>query len=134
MKIVLLGSGNVATHLGQGLLKGGHRILQVAGRNEAAVRRLAKKLHALPVTEGGKSILKADLYLLAVSDNSIRKVSAWIPYRDAVVVHTSGAVSLGVLQKNFPFSGVVYPVQTFSLHRKTTISEIPFCIESSSPR
>ena len=38
-KIVIIGSGNVATHLAKILVKKGHEIVQFIGRNEIAIPR-----------------------------------------------------------------------------------------------
>jgi len=48
MKIVLIGSGNVATHLGAALiLQGGHEIVQVYSRRRANAQALAERLNEL---------------------------------------------------------------------------------------
>ena len=43
-KIVLIGAGNVATHLGMALQKSGHDVMQVYSRTEESARALADKL------------------------------------------------------------------------------------------
>ena len=43
-KIVLVGAGNVATHLGRALREAGHDILQVYSRTEESARPLAQAL------------------------------------------------------------------------------------------
>ena len=45
-KIVLIGSGNVAHHLAQGLYDAGHQILQVISKNKANASALAQKVNA----------------------------------------------------------------------------------------
>ena len=47
MNIVLIGAGNVATHLGQALAQADHQILQVYSRTEASATELAEKLNAI---------------------------------------------------------------------------------------
>ncbi len=46
MKIVLIGSGNLAMHLGPALKKTGHQIVQVVGRTEKNAIRLPKNYPA----------------------------------------------------------------------------------------
>ena len=58
MNIVLIGAGNVATHLGQALARADHRILQVYSRTEASAAALAEKLNAIYAEEA--SDVKSD--------------------------------------------------------------------------
>lgn len=45
MKIVLIGSGNIATHLGKAFMHTGHQIVQVYSRTLANAQALAKLLN-----------------------------------------------------------------------------------------
>lgn len=134
MKIVIAGSGNVATHLGTGLAAGGHKIIQVISRNATSGSWLSKKLQCPYSDILPNRILKADLYLIAVNDSSIDEVAGKIPYRDRIAIHTSGSIPLKVLSEKFTNAGVLYPVQTFSVKRKLTLRKIPLCIEATQPR
>ncbi|MBL0257270.1 MAG: DUF2520 domain-containing protein [Bacteroidetes bacterium] len=134
MKIVLIGSGNVATHLGIALKNAGHTFLQVFGRTEANVSALAKKLHASFTLSTDELNPKADLYLIALRDEVIAEVLPFIPNKKALVVHTSGSVAIDIFQDTFENPGVVYPLQTFSLSKKTDIKKVPFCLEVKYPR
>ena len=60
-KIVLIGSGNVATHFGA-LKEKGFNILQVWSYNTKNAKVLAEKLNC-QYTSGIKNILAADLYI-----------------------------------------------------------------------
>lgn len=132
MKIVLLGTGNVAVHLGPSLKKAGHRFLQVYGRNERSARSLSKKLDCPFATDLGLLQPKADVYLLAVRDEAIPELLPFLPATEALILHTSGSVPLDVL-RNFKNTGVLYPLQTLSIHRKIKISAVPFCLEVNRP-
>lgn len=58
MKIVLIGAGNVATHLGQALAKANHQILQVYSRTKESAQALAEKINGIQrgneLTEGNR--------------------------------------------------------------------------------
>lgn len=133
MKIVQIGSGNVATHLGKALHKAGHRILQVYGRTEKSASRLAKYLKAESINDLQKLHPKADVYFIALKDEAIAEIISFIPNKKAIVLHTSGSVSIDIFPNSFSNACIAYPLQTFSLTRKLDISNVPFCLESRNP-
>jgi predicted short-subunit dehydrogenase-like oxidoreductase (DUF2520 family) len=50
---------------------------------------------------------------------------------DSILVHTSGSVPLEVLgYSSASFTGIFYPLQTFSKDRTIDFSEVPFLLES----
>lgn len=130
MKVVLIGSGNVATHLGTALYKSGHTILQVYSPTTLHAKRLAKSLKAEFTTEPSGLHPKADLYLIALRDEAIGEILPFIPDKTALIAHTSGSVPLSIFPKLFTNCGVIYPLQTFSRDRKINIRSVPFCLES----
>lgn len=109
ISVLIVGKGNVATHLCNAF----NNIdkIKVSQIN-------SRKLNSIP---------KADVTILAVSDDAIAEVSAKI--NNDLVVHTSGSVSLKDL-KNTQRKGVFYMLQTFSSEKKVDFNEVPFCIET----
>jgi len=75
--------------------------------------------------------VKADLYVIAVFDDAIAKVSAQLPFENRLVVHTSGSVSLDALDKKNR-KGSFYPLQTFSKKAEVDFSQIPIFLESEN--
>ena len=61
MKIVLIGAGNVATHLGIALQKAGCLILQVYSRTEESASALADTIFACTVLETGCSCVRTSI-------------------------------------------------------------------------
>jgi predicted short-subunit dehydrogenase-like oxidoreductase (DUF2520 family) len=115
MKIVILGSGNVGTHLHAALRDAGHEILQVWHRGE-------------------KIVPDADVYVICVKDDAISSVAEQVRRSGVLegdgkhvpaVVHTAGSVPMGEL------SGVLYPMQSFTKSRKVNFREIPIFVEAS---
>lgn len=127
---VLFGSGNVGTHLGRALAASGVKWLQVFSKTMENAAVLAHRLGAEPITEVEKADQKADLWLIAVSDEAIAPLVERLPPFRGIVAHTAGSISLEVLSK-FNFSGVFYPFQTFSKEVKLNPVEIPVLIEGS---
>ena len=132
MNMVILGSGNIASHLGKAFYTQGHRILQVYSRNGDRARALASALHANPVNTPAEITGDADLYVIAVTDHAIAEVAAQLPLTStAIVVHCSGATDITVLHR-FPFRGVIYPVQSLNKEVETPLQNIPFGVEGNN--
>lgn len=132
MRIALLGSGNVATHLGRALYAAGEEIVQVWSRNSAHAEVLARELHAAAVSDPGAITAEADLYIVSVNDDAIVSVASRLPVDDRLVVHTSGSTGMDVLRDASDRIGVLYPLQTFSKARSVDFSGVPLAIESNS--
>lgn len=130
--VVLIGSGNVATNLGRVLLKSGKNILQVWSRSEGNANKLAAELNAQVLTDLSLISNQADLVIIAVKDDVIASTAALLSPINAIIVHTSGTRPLSDLSghKN---TGVFYPLQTFTPQSSADFSQIPICIEGSSP-
>ncbi|MBN2173320.1 MAG: DUF2520 domain-containing protein [Bacteroidales bacterium] len=130
--IVLIGAGNVATHLGLALKDNGYRILQVYSRTIPSASHLAGKLHSDFSTDLEKINLKADLYIISVPDDAVGELVYKIKLKDRLVVHTSGSLPMDILKNSSSNYGVVYPLQTFSKTRKVDFEHIPICVEANS--
>jgi predicted short-subunit dehydrogenase-like oxidoreductase (DUF2520 family) len=132
MRIALLGSGNVATHLGRALRDAGEEIVQVWSRNPENAAALAMELNAGAVNDPDLVTTEADLYILAVNDDAILTVVSMLPVHDRLVVHTSGSTGMEVLRNASDRIGVLYPLQTFSKSREVDFSVVPLAIEGNS--
>ncbi len=133
MKIVLLGSGHVATQMGKTMVaQGDHQIIQVYSRTLAHAEALANVLHCPFTTDLENLVADADLYLLLVTDSSIPDVVSKLPATlSGIVAHSSGATSIQVLSK-FKSYAVIYPVQSFSKEVSINLKEVPFGIEANT--
>lgn len=108
---VLIGSGNVASHLGLALEQAGHRVVRVGGRSRT-----------MPIPQD------ADLYVIAVTDSAIATVAEQIGDVPGLVVHTAGSVPMSVLSQRR--RGVLYPLQTFTKGRPVDMRSVPLFVES----
>lgn len=132
LNIVLLGSGNVATHLGLNLSKCGFNIIQVYSRSESNAKVLADRLNTTFTSDLNLINPDADLYIVSVRDNYIEEVASHKNLKNKPLVHTAGSVSLNVFK---PFSsqyGVLYPFQTFTKSREVHFKTIPVLVEASN--
>ena len=113
ISVLLVGRGNVATHLHNTFLSIDNILFtQISSRD----------LENIP---------KADITIIAVSDDAIAEVSSKI--KNTLVVHTSGACSINEL-KNTTNKGVFYMLQTFSKDKKVDFNEVPFCLEADNKK
>ncbi len=129
LKVIVIGSGNVAQHLIRVFLQ-----TKEVSLVQAFARQPKSLLHLLPkerITNDYKALQEADLYIISVTDNAIKEVSSQLPFKNKLVVHTSGTSSLQVLDtKNR--KGVFYPLQTFSKSKEVDFSSIPLCLEAEN--
>lgn len=131
MKVVIIGTGNVATVLGKKIMDAGHEILQVAGRTPEKCDLLASQLHTTPVYNIKYLNLSADIYIIAVSDSSVYSVAGNLKLTDKIVVHTAAAVSKDVLAACSENFGVLYPLQTLK-KELPSIPAIPVLIDGNN--
>ncbi len=131
MRITLIGSGNVATHLGAAFKNAGHQILQVWSRNLQHAALLAYHIKAEPIDRLSEIHADTDLIIISVKDDAVDEVASFINLKNVLVVHTCGAVGMQVLEKYFDNCGVFYPLQTFSKTREIDFRSVPLCIEST---
>jgi predicted short-subunit dehydrogenase-like oxidoreductase (DUF2520 family) len=128
--IVIIGSGNVATHLGTAFIKGGFKVDIVYSRNAQQASTLASQLGAIPYTQLELLPTHADLYLIAVKDSAIEEVASKLPLVNGLVVHTSGTTALSVLHKH-KRAGVFYPLQSLSKNTPVLMNDIPVLLETT---
>jgi predicted short-subunit dehydrogenase-like oxidoreductase (DUF2520 family) len=133
-KIILVGSGRVARHLGRRLKSKGLPIAQVVGRTAESVSALATTLGCSWTTDYAEVLPDADWLLIAVRDDAIEWVGAELAQHvpAALATHTSGATPGHALATHFERYGVFYPLQSFSVERQPVWSKIPFCIDAAS--
>jgi predicted short-subunit dehydrogenase-like oxidoreductase (DUF2520 family) len=131
MRITLVGSGNVATHLGAAFKNAGHQIVQVWSRNLQNAALLAYHIKAEPIADLSEISADTDLIIISVKDDAVETVASFITLKNVLIVHTCGAVSMQVLEKYFTNCGVFYPLQTFSKTRELDFRSVPLCLEST---
>jgi predicted short-subunit dehydrogenase-like oxidoreductase (DUF2520 family) len=133
MKVVIIGSGNVASVLGRLVKNAGHDILQVLSRNTDHAAFLAKELGStFAVTKEGIN-MNADLYLVAVTDAALHDVEHYCHLGGRLVVHTAGAVSIDVLKNASSSYGILYPLQSLRKENTEPGRDIPLLIDGNTP-
>ncbi len=129
INVVLLGTGNVATHLFRAFAATENvRVRQVYNHSETSLSFFSNKT---AVTTSLDDLFEADIYLIALKDDVIAETAQQLSGRKGIVAHTSGGSSIEVLD-SCDRRGVFYPLQTFSKQKTLDYSQIPFCIEAGT--
>ena len=131
MKVVIIGSGNVATHLAKALLKADVEIAQIWSNTYKNAVELADLVGAKAIKQLSDINQTADFCLIAVKDDSILSVVAQLKGFKGTIAHTSGAVNLNIFERLVENYGVFYPLQTFSKSKEVIFSNIPICVEGN---
>ena len=131
ISVVILGAGNVATHLFKAFNKAENVVVNQWFNRHLKSIDFYKNI--VEVTDDLSQLKPADIYIIAVSDDAIAKFSSQLPIENTLVVHTSGSVGLYDLDKKHK-RGVVYPLQTFSKEVDVDFSQVPICIESTNKK
>ncbi|MEX2349850.1 MAG: DUF2520 domain-containing protein [Flavobacteriaceae bacterium] len=127
--VVIIGAGNVASHLIEAFRASENvNVIQVYNRTQQSLESL--NFSGNKITDIHE-IVMADCYIIAVPDDAVAEVSNALTFKNRLVVHTSGSVSLTELDpKNR--RGVFYPLQTFTKGKAIDFSQIPICIEAKN--
>lgn len=131
MNVTLIGSGNVATVLGRKIIQSGHTVRQVYSRDIAHASNLANELSASGISELGLVQRNSDLYIVAISDDSLYKLNKHLLLIDEFVVHTAGSVPMNVLSQISSSYGILYPLQSLRKELKTP-PVIPLLVDANS--
>ena len=146
MKLVFLGSGNLATNLSLALKAAGEEIIQIFSRTQENAQALADKLHCASCTSINEIRTDADVYIFSVKDDALPSLIEQLAVklstgeggeRVPILLHTAGSVPMSVFPETMHYElctmnyGVLYPMQTFSKDRSVNFREIPCFIEAS---
>ena len=128
MKIILLGAGKLGKQLYAAFVNHPKiNLIQWYQRGTLTER----SSEGIPITSSLSKIYQADIYLLAISDDSVAEVAQKLP-STALVVHTAGSVQMNVIPQKR--KGVFYPLQSFSNNQLVDFSTIPIGIEATEEK
>ena len=130
MRITLIGSGNVATHLAAALKNAGHSIVQVYSRTMQNAALLAYHVKAEAIDDLKSINTDTELFIIATKDDAIGPIAEQLSVYQKIMVHTSGATDLYSLLAFSDNVGVFYPLQTFSKTKEVDFRNVPLCIEA----
>lgn len=126
--VVIIGSGNVATHLAKGFFAAGVRIEAVYSPQLKNAQALAQQVGSMAIHQLSAVPPVADLYVIAVKDAAVHEVSNQLEVK-GMVVHTSGITPMSVLATHEVY-GVCYPLQSFNKQLDVSLQDVPFLLEA----
>ncbi|MDN3594539.1 Rossmann-like and DUF2520 domain-containing protein [Zunongwangia endophytica] len=128
-KVVLLGAGNLASHLFKAFEANKFvEIIQVFNHREEKLKTFSA---LVDTTTAFSEIKEADFYIISVKDDAIAEVASQLREKEGIVLHTSGAINMSALA-NLSNYGVFYPLQSFSKEKEVNFTEIPIGIEANT--
>jgi len=131
MRVSIIGSGNVATHIANALQNANLTVLNIWSYNVENAQALAHRIGARSVANISQiDSDDSDIVIIAVKDDAIPSVSSQLNNHKGLIVHTSGAVTIAALSSHKNY-GVFYPLQTFSKHKEIDFKQIPICLEAN---
>jgi predicted short-subunit dehydrogenase-like oxidoreductase (DUF2520 family) len=132
-RIAIIGAGNVAWHLAPALENAGHTITEIYSRDIKDAEKLTNQVYVAESKDDlDFSESEAQIFILAISDDAISEIAdALILPDESILVHTSGTVPMSILgYSSASYTGIFYPLQTFSKAREIAFEEVPILIEA----
>ena len=129
-RVVIIGSGNVATSLAHGLAAR-CEVAQIYSRHLAHAQALADAIGCPATNDFDELVRDADVYIVAVKDDAIVDVLAAVPDNGALWVHTSGSKPISLFEGYRRRYGVLWPMQSFSREVVAPLDEVHFFAEGS---
>lgn len=131
MRVVIIGSGNVASVLSRLFKKNDHEIIQVISRSAEHAKILAKEFNCTFTDHYGNINKSADLYLFAVNDGALYDLNKTMHLGNKLILHTAGSVPKDVLKDVSLNYGVLYPLQSLRKEMEY-LNDIPFLIDGNT--
>lgn len=131
-RILLIGTGRVAFHLGHALKNGGADLVGLVGRNSDRTNALATEL-GTKAFAFDPSLPDTEIVLIAVSDDAIATVAAQLPPSRAVHIHTSGASGLDRMSPH-EHQAVLWPLMTLSPGRPMDLRQVPLVTDANTDK
>ena len=134
MRIIIIGAGNVATHIALALKRAGLPPTQIWSRTTESAQALAESVGCLYTNCLDDIITDADACIISVKDRYVKDIAAQVCKGRCQTgfMHTSGSVGLDVFNDLCDSCGVLYPMQTFSKDKELDFKKIPCFVEGNN--
>lgn len=138
LKIIIIGTGNVAGHIAESFTEiNTLKLVQVFNHRKSKQAMAFSKKHGTTLLVDYKKIdTTADLYIISVKDDAIAEVVKQLSglKLKGLVAHTSGSIDINALKTASMQTGVYYPLQTFTKNNSIDWRTTPLLIESNTPK
>jgi predicted short-subunit dehydrogenase-like oxidoreductase (DUF2520 family) len=132
MTYTLIGTGNMACFLASRLFGKDFECKGVYGRTASDAKALADKLETEVITDLASIPDTYDCCIVAVSDNAVEEIASKLDFKNTVLIHTAGSVSLRHI--NAPDKAVLWFIYSLLKDALPSHRAIPAVIEASTPR
>lgn len=136
IKIVLLGSGNVATLFLKYILEESDKLELVSVYSRKASNHIKDILKNCTKTIYCNSLdaipRDADLYIFCLSDDALQEVFSMMPVTKGIWVHTAGSVFIDCIKKYHKDAAVIYPLQSIKKGNIPSKDMVPVFLEVNS--
>lgn len=134
VKVVVAGTGNVASHLARALAAApGIEMAGIASRTPSHGGELAARCGCESLTPADLPAIEADLLIVSIPDGALEDFCKTVGPLPLIrgAVHTSGTLPAAALSPLCPATGVLYPLQTFTKGTAVEMAGVPFFVETS---
>lgn len=133
MKIVILGTGNVARFFLQQLSGQQAEVVQLYNHRAESAEDLSIQYNIPLVTETEAIVRDADLYLFCIKDQAIAALSAHIKLKSGqTAVHCAGSQSLDLLQATGNNTALIWPLYSINKNKLPQERSVPLVVEASN--
>lgn len=133
MRIVFIGSGNIAHFFIPRLQRKGHEIVQIYSPTPEHGEALASLCGITQVTDKLNEIVDdAEVYILAIKDDALALVAKQLHFDGKVVIHCAGAVSLDVIANISAQRAVIWTLYSIKKNNLPQDNNVPLIVEANS--
>ena len=132
--ITVIGAGNVGSQLCKHLHFRGYKIDAIINSGSNVSVKFLDDISSVHVDQIGNIPAESDAYLIAVSDDQYEDVIAEFPYRDKLMIHTSGSFESEKFEKITKRWGCLYPLQTISKIKEVNWENVQFFTECAQEK
>jgi predicted short-subunit dehydrogenase-like oxidoreductase (DUF2520 family) len=134
MRIVFIGSGNIAHFFATRLGGKGYDIAQVYSRSKDHAQALAALCGIPLVTTVIEDIITdADVYILAIKDDALPEIATQLHFPGKVVLHCAGAVPLDVISGVSEHLAVIWSLYSIKKQHLPEGDQVPLIVEANTP-
>lgn len=130
-KIAVLGIGNVGLHLTKAFSENNFEVY-FWNRTKIETEILNTIPNAIQLNSISEIPEDTKLCIISSSENAISIIAENLTNFKGIIAHSSGSVSINILDQFTTKAAVVYPLQTFSKGKNLNYSEIPVFIEANN--
>lgn len=133
MRIVFIGSGNIAHFFATRLQRKGHDLVQVYSRDTGHAEALATLCGVSSVTTELAAIdHNADAYILAIKDDALPEVARQLHFDGKVVIHCAGALPLDAIAGTSGDLAVIWSLYSIKKANLPQGDEVPLIVEGNT--